>query len=787
MSVRAVQSRDLEDVSRGGIWVALAQGLEEERARFVLWAPVALGLGISGYFALPSEPGVVTAAAPFAIALIVLAGLPHGTMARTLAIFLVLAAAGFFAAKLRVEYVRAPVLQKRLNNAAVTGTVERAEAREPRGARLTIRVDALAGLAADVRPVHVRVRTMRKEVSVKAGDRVSLLASLAPPARPALPGGFDFGRAAWFESLGAVGYTFGEVKVLPPSSGGAPALGLRYVLAVEAVRGWINARIQAVLPGETGAIAMALITGERGGISKATNDAYKNSGLYHILSISGLHMVVMAGAIFYSVRLLLAAIPGLALRFEIKKWAALAGIIGALLYLAVSGGAFATVRSAIMILIMFASMLLDRPAIALRNVALAAFVILAIYPESLFDAGFQMSFAAVAGLVAAYEEVRRRFGRQGEAHPILQVGLFFGGIILSTLVAGAAVAPFAAYHFHQSQQYAVLANLVAIPVCNFLVMPAALAALVLMPFGLEALALWPMGKGIDAMTWCAAWVGSLPGAVGHVAAMPEGAFALMVAGGLWLCLWQAHWRLLGGAAILGGLAMAPFLERPDVLIARGGELVAVRGSDGALSALPARQSKYELERWLEYDGDARKAADASRAAAFACDGSGCTARVKGVLLAVARHPSAVFDDCARAGIAVLGVPRPRRGCEGDGKIIDFFDVWREGTHALYISPAGAPEDAAGRADIRVDTVAAHRGIRPWAEAPPRHEPRFPVPRFSRRGAPAGLTTTGEDAKSNENLPRFAARPGWLRPQALRPEIEDDDGEADAGISESERE
>ena len=740
---------------------------EEERTRFFLWAPVALGLGIACYFSLLSEPGSVTAAALLAVAVIVKLSLPRATLTAVIAAGAVLAALGFFAAKARVEWVRAPVLERILVNVAVTGRVERIEPKATRGERITISVETLGDLKDAARPERVRVRTMKPAGALKPGDRVRFKATLSPPAKPALPGGFDFARLAWFERLGGVGYTFSTIQSEPRID--APSWREEVYLGIESVRQLISSRVRKALPGETGAIAAALIMGERGGISKQTNDAFRGSGLFHILSISGLHMVVMAGAVFFSVRLLLATIPALALRFNIRKWAALAGIMGALAYLAISGGAFATVRSAITILIMFGAILIGRPALALRNVAIAAFVILLVFPESLFDAGFQMSFAAVTGLVATYESVRRRFSQPGERHPILQVAMFFGGIVLSTLVASAAVAPFAAYHFHQSQQYAVLANLLAIPVCNFLVMPAALVALALMPLGLEGLALWPMGMGIELMAWCASKVAALPGATGHLPAIPPLSFVLFVLGGLWLALWQGRQRMLGVAAALSGLALAPTLPRPDVLVARGGELVAVRGADGTLSALPARQSKFELERWLEHDGDARLAKDAAKAQGFTCDGAGCVARVKGLVLAVARHPSAIGDDCARAHVLVLDVPRPK-GCEGTGTVIDFFDIWRNGTHALYIEPG--VEGAAPQ--IRVETVAAHRGDRPWSKIPGRKaQRRLPEPRV------VGLDSRAGEASDAPVLPEYAARPEWLTPLPPRPEVEegdDSDGE-----------
>lgn len=708
-----------------GVAAQFSRALESNRQRFFLWSPVALGSGIALYFSLRSEPDLWLVFVPLTAALIVQRLVPRGTLSAALLTAVVLAASGFALAKARVELVRAPVLEKTMRNVVVSGKVLRVEPRPPRGARITIAAETVGNLTADKRPETVRIRVLSNGVTVQPGDRMTLTATIAPPARPAIPGGFDFARTAWFDGLGAVGYAFGKPVIEP--RGPAETFRESWARGIADTRQAITARVYAVLPGETGAIAAALISGERGGITDATNDAYRGSGLFHILSISGLHMVIMAGAVFFSVRLVLASIPAIALRYPIKKWAAVAGIFAALAYLAISGGAFATVRAAVMIIVAFGAVLLDRPALALRNVALSAFVILLVYPESLFDAGFQMSFAAVTGLVATYEEVRRRMGRRDEPHPILKVLMFFGGIVFSTLIASVAVAPFAAYHFHQSQQYAVLANLVAIPICNVVVMPMALAALVLMPLGLEALALVPMSFGIDAMSWCAAFVAKLPGAVGHIPAIPLAAFVLMVLGGLWIALWQTRMRTVGAVLVLAGVALAPFMPRADVLIARNGELVALRGPDGRLSALPARQSKYEVERWLEYDGDSRAAADVQKGAAFRCDGIGCIADVKGARVAVAKHPAAITDDCDAARIVVLSEPRPEY-CATRGVVVDFFDVWREGTHAIYID--ADPEGTNAPPTVRIDTVASHRGERPWSPVfrrPTAPRPALPKP------------------------------------------------------------
>lgn len=720
------QEQERGGISKGLTWcfAPLAALLASEQQRWFLWLPVAFGLGLIIYFRLPAEPSLFAASAPLVAGIALLWFCRRGILSVLLIYALVAAAAGLATAKFRTELLRAPVLNKQMHGAIVRGWIEYVEPRADGGQRLTIQVVDLASMPAARRPVRVRVTTRQADKSLRPGDAIALRATLGPPGIPVLPGGYDFARYAWFKQLGAIGYTRAPAQRI--ASLGTPPLSLRAAAAIQKIRQTIGRRVDAVLPGETGAIAKALITGERGGISNATNDVFRDSGLFHILSISGLHMAIMAGAIFFLIRLVLATSPTIALRQPIKKWAALAAALGALAYLTISGGTFATVRSYVMISIMFLAVLLDRPALALRNVALAALVILFLFPESILDVGFQMSFAAVVALVAAYEALRdrrlrlRAMGRGGshEGGYLANVTLLLGGIILTTLIASAAVAPFTAYHFHKSQQYAVLANLIAVPICNMIVMPAALATFIAMPFGLEAGPLWVMGKGVEGMIWCARTVAALPGAVGLLPQIPSLAFSLMVAGGLWLSLWRLRWRLLGLIPILAGLLQAPWQAPPDLLVGDNARLVAIR-TGGRLSALPLRSSRYQLSRWLAADGDNRDAKLAMTGAGFRCDNIGCSARVKGRLIAVPLHISALRYDCRKADIVVTTLSLPN-GCRdyarsnaavsstalnaGDVVVIDRRAVRRKGAHALRIT----------NGQINLDVVAAHRGWRPWS-------------------------------------------------------------------------
>jgi len=682
--------------------------LAAERDRWFLWHVVSFGCGIAIYFALPSEPGLLSALFPLVAAFALVFVWRDGALGHFLPAAVLAFAAGIACAKFETLMAEAPVLKRKMFRAVVSGYVERLEPRPARGPRITIRVAAIQGLKPEETPYRVRIRLLSAAQNLQPGAAIEIAAMLAPPMRPALPGGYDFARSAFFEQIGAVGYARSRLKrvALPP----AP-WGLSVKLAVQRVRHALSERIMAAVPGERGAIANALMTGERGLISTETLAAYRNAGLLHILSISGLHMAIMAGTVFFAVRLLLAAWPSVALRYPIKKWAALASVNAALAYLLISGATHATQRAFVMVLIAMCAVALDRPAIALRNVAIAAAALLIIAPSSLLNVGFQMSFAAVIALVAAYEYARDRRGSKPPGVPRgagVQMILFFAGIIGSTVVASLAVAPIAAYHFHKGQIYGVLANLIAVPVCNFLVMPAALLSFIAMPLGLEAWPLAAMAEGIDVMTWCARTVAGLPGAVVHIPTFSIFSFSLIILGMLWFCLWRTNWRFWGGFLVALGLCLAPLRSAPDVLVAEGGRLVAVRQADGRFAVAPGRHRRaYELSRWLENDGDIRKGHAVKAGGAFRCDPAGYTIKFKNFYIAISVSPASLADDCRRAYLLILSYPKPQ-SCKPGGMTLDFWQLRDGGTHAIRIDNAGV---------LHVARVEDMRGNRPWARKP----------------------------------------------------------------------
>lgn len=682
--------------------------IESERDRFFLWVPVCLGTGIAAYFGLDDEPTVALAAAPLLAALGLCLIVRRWPLGLALAFAALWAATGFLSAKLRTLWVAGPVIEVSTRVVHVTGWIELIEPRPAKGARLTIRLIGVEGLSAEKLPRRVRLAANFDAMDIRTGDAVRLRAVLRPVPEPVAPGGFDFARKAWFDRLGGVGFAVGRPA---PVAASPPPFGLQIWAAIDGLRQEIALRIRQSLPGVEGSIATALITGERSAIPEDTLNALRHSGLAHVLAISGLHMALMAGTLFTLIRALLAVFPPLALRYPIKKWAAVLALAGAAFYLALSGAGIATQRAFIMTAIVFLAVLLDRPAITLRNVAIAALIILLALPESVLNVSFQMSFAAVVGLVAVYEVVTARREPVRTDAPwrrfLAKAWRYFWGIALTTLVAGLATAPFAAFHFHKLAQFALLGNLIAMPLVGIVVMPAALGSLLGMLVGLEAWPLQAMAWGIDLLHDAAVFVSSLDGAVVHVAAMPTLALVLLVTGGLWLCLWRRPWRSGGLIIAAFGVGLAGNLPRPDVLIEREGKTLAVRSDQGLLAIPSPQRVTYSVDKWLLADGDGDSGTIDRRGHAYRCDEHACIATVKGRRVTFLRHPAALREACRWADIIVSQFPFWRK-CPKPKAIMDKLDFRREGAHAVYLE---------GQA-IRIETVSRQRGRRPWVRSKP---------------------------------------------------------------------
>lgn len=678
-----------------------------ERERRALWLPVLFGLGIAQYFALPIEPawwwGLLGMVVAGLAALGFYRRLESGDEAGfVLAVALALVAAGFAVATFRTVAVAAPVIEARVGPVTVQGRVVQVESR-PDATRLTLERLRIPRVEPHRTPEKVRIRIagkQRTESRWVPGMWIAVPAVLSPPPAPSAPGAFDFQRMAFFQRLGGVGYAVGRVEVTaqPGDAEGT------WALAVERLRQSISETARAAIPGAAGAVAAALLMGDQSAIPEDVMTAMRDSGLAHLLSISGLHIGLVAGILFVGLRAGLALVPAVALRYPIKKWAAVAAVPGTFAYAAIAGATVPTQRAALMTALVLLAVLLDRRGISMRLVAWAAFVVLALQPESLLGASFQMSFAAVVALIAGHEVLRGRLA-VGERTVVRIILFYVAGVAVTTLLAGTATAPYAAYHFNRYAAFGLVANAIAVPITALWVMPCAVLAFALMPFGLADLALVPMGWGVEAIDWTALWVAGWPGAVTLVPTVPAWGLALLTVGGLWLCLWRRRWRLFGLAGIAIGMASILFVRPPDVLVDASGQLTAVRGADGALHVSNLNRGRFQRDVWLrlagQEEGEARAFPQTSDGA-LSCDALGCVYRARGRTVALARDRAALIEDCWRAD-AVIGDFPIGRACRGQARVIDRFALAREGAHALWLDPSG----------IRVETVNGARGQRPW--------------------------------------------------------------------------
>jgi len=576
----------------------LIAAIEAQRPAFALWAPVLFGLGIAGYFALPGEPGGWMLAALGAGLAGLLGGLWRaGPLLRVALLALLLPGLGLEVAALRARAVAAPVLGYPVM-ATISGRVVGLDRSASDRPRVLLDRVAIYGMEPERVPARVRVSVdpATPESLLAPGLRLMMQARLSPPPAPSEPGAFDYRRQAWFERLGAVGYARTPVVEAEGSDRGSLSqLAFRARMAA-------SRHIQRLVPNQGGAFAAAILTGDRSGIDRSVETALRVSSLYHIVSISGLHMSLLAAAVFGLIRYGLALVPWVALRWPLKKIAAGVALGAGLAYLVVSGLDVPAQRSYVMTATVLAAVLLDRPALTMRAVALAGLVVLAFAPESLVQPGFQMSFAATVALVSAFEGLRgRAWWMAVQTAPGWRLARPVIGVAMTSLVAGLATAPISAFHFNALTRYGLVANLLAVPAMGLVVMPAAIVGVLAAPFGLDWLPFRVAGLGMDYVIAVARLVAGFGGAVTGVPAGPPASLALIMLGGIVGVLWigRGRWAGLGLAGI--GLALWAAHGRPEVVIADDGRLFGFRTAGGRV--LSGTGNGFAAEAWLREDGD----------------------------------------------------------------------------------------------------------------------------------------------------------------------------------------
>lgn len=701
-------------MARAGAAVdALELWLFSERESLFLWLPVVLGAGVAAWFGLPGIAawiGFMLVAAGLAVAGWLVAA--EGSLIRRVLLVVGLGmAAGCALAWGRSERVAAPVLE-RPAVVRFEAVVERTEVQAARGTvRLILRPDGAARL-----PPRVRV-TLKIDaagaLAIGAGERLRLRARLVPPPTAALPGGYDFARRAWFDRLGAVGSAIGPVERIDAAAAAPPTLRQR-----------LSAHIQRQVEGGPGAIAAALATGDRGGIPAEDDEAMRRAGLAHLLSISGLHITAAVGGAMWLALRLLALSPWLALRAPLVLISAGFGALVGLGYTLLTGSEVPTIRSLVAALLVLLAVALGREAITLRLVATGALFVLLIWPEALVGPSFRLSFAAVTAIVAlhTHPRVMALLARRDEGR-IARLVRGFLGLMLTGLAVELALVPIALFHFHKAGLYGSLANMVAIPLTTFVVMPAEALALLLDSVGLGAPAWWVVDQALTFMLWMAHGVANAPGAVAAVPSMPLAAMLLSVGGGLWFCLWRTRVRWAGLPGLAIGLVWAFSTSPPDLLVTGDGRHVAVRLNDGGYALLRDRAGDYMRDQLAEAAGIDGELGALVEAQGTRCSPDFCVWQVMrgGRTWTIMASRSGYRTDweplvaaCAASDIVIADRWLPR-GCTPRWLKADRKFLETTGGLAIALNP---PE---------LSMVASGARGKPWADPPTVMPPREIVP------------------------------------------------------------
>jgi competence protein ComEC len=687
--------------------------------RVFLWVPVAFGMGAAIYLGLKAEPPLwPTAGAAIALGLASAVAAWRGA-GRALVAALLLAAmvaAGFSVAKLRSDHVAAPIAPAGLGVVTVEGYVVDVDTPSASGPRLLIAPTFISRLAGAQLPLRARI-VMPAGGFVAPGQAIRVRALLDPPPSPAAPGAYDFARDAWFEGEGAVGLARASPEIItaPP----AP-WRLRVLMAVNAFR-WATARrlaadMNEVMGGHAGdaaGLAVAVTTSHQDWLSAEVRNDLRSAGLAHMLAIAGLHTAALSGFVFFSLRFVIAAWPWLALRVNGKKVAAAGGLIAVGAYLVLSGAHAPARRAAITASVAFTAILLDRQAVSLRSLALAALIILIADPEVVVQPGFEMSFCATAAFVALAEvwpRAARVSGLPWHLSLIQRGRDWIAGLFVVSLVAGAATGPFAIQHFNRIANFGVFANLTADLVASVLMMPALAIALLLelIGHGLAAPALFVAGGAAKVVIALGHLFATAPGAGAATTSAPQIALVISYFGILFACLWNG-WLRWAGLPLAAAVAFWPRPAPPLIWIASDGAdaAIAMRGQEVALR--PGVRT-YATDVWAQRRGLAVPADMArARGAEFDCDYWSCAARA-GVRPALAiwwtrrkPKPGRLAELCAASEILVLRADAPLPGSCRDAIVLRPGDFAAGGAAEIYPTKSG----------WRIQWSAPLRGLRPW--------------------------------------------------------------------------
>lgn len=692
--------------------------LTEHQDHLILWIPVFLGCGAAWYFGMGTEPAFRTLLAVqglLALLFAVLYWRVHHTenpdrlyVASLVAALAFWVCAGLVLAKLETQSSYTPLMADRERIALVHGSLEHIEATEDgRGKAIVLEQLELENWAPDQIPRKIRLILKGKQAQpeIHLGDRIEVLVKLHAPNRPVMPGAFDFQRFYFFQQIGATGFALRPPVVLEPGDPDA----VEFMLS--RIRGKIADKVEAVLEPRTSGIAVALMTGDRAAISEGDWNALRASGLAHIISISGLHVALVAAPVFFLIRLFMAAIPYLALRWPIKKIAACIALIACIAYVALVVPSVPTYRALLMTGIGLLAIMLDRSPFSMRLVAFAAAIVLIFSPQSIWSASFQMSFAAVTALVAVADWLRPYWGSYlrngGWGRKIV---VYCVASIITSIVATLATSPFSSFHFQQIATYSVVANTLAVPLTGLIIMPMMILSFILLPLGLEALPLHYMGLGIGWMLDLAVAVSEWPGSVWKTSAWPMHTLVLLVIAGLCLTLMVGRYRLMAAPLLMGSILSLAFVDKPDMVISEAGALVLVRDKQDQAYISSLKKEKFAAGIWfkrLNLDPKAVKLLPqegqirSGNGLEINCDAEVCRYVVGDTKISFGKNLYAIRQECDWADL--IFVPDKKMKSCGKVKVIDRWKFKDMGAISL--------------SNGQMETVRNEQGQRPWTNWP----------------------------------------------------------------------
>jgi len=650
---------------------------------------IAFAVGIGAYFALPREPNATVAA----FMILGLAGIwiwssrrdfiGHGFIWIGLLIAL-----GFGRSVWHSAAAETPRLPVQEYTYRVQGWVSAIE-KSGRSERYVIEVTDIERRSDADTPKRVRIRvTKAPDPPIMAGDTINWLAAMKAPPGPVVPGGYDPGQAAYFKGIGGYGFGYGA-----PRQQADVELGLADSTKRAIVR-WrfgLADRVMAVAPAETAGLQAALMTGVRRYIPEEQTENLRVAGLAHILAISGLHMGLLAGGTFTVMTLLLACILPLSRRYDVRKPAAAIGILAATAYLVLSGASVATQRAWVMAVIVFLAVILDRRAVSMRSVCVAALLTLTLHPESLISVGFQMSFAAVAALVLTYQYWQSIRPAYVQSTRFRRGVNFFTSLSVTSLVAGFATGGFALFHFNRFAKYGFIGNLLAMPLFSLAVMPLAVVSLLAIPLGLEHWPLWAMGQAMEPILAAADWVASWPGAMAYIPAPRAWVLPAYGLGFAIICIARRWMKLPGLVLMLVSFAGWNTAQIPDLRISEDAKVAFWQApetgeGDPILLVDSRRPDRYGRDQFAQRAGLNEVEWLPVKDSLAQCDALACRAKIGDWRISILQSPSEVPTECKVSDLVILSVrragPVARRNC--DAVLIDETTLWETGGLDVYL-------------------------------------------------------------------------------------------------------